>query len=176
MRKKIFSVLLLIFSLTALSGCKSKKELSKNERITINSSMIDSIKKVSDSIYVKPYFTSDFAIAEYYINKKDTTLTQLMRDKDSVIRQVIITKNKVRIYIAQYYGNGQLKQKYELDNFGQYNGYSKEYYENGFVKSSGIYKNGFHAGEWKNYNIKGIFVSIDKYNNNGQIENTIYFK
>ncbi|MEO5944744.1 MAG: hypothetical protein ABIP30_14940 [Ferruginibacter sp.] len=130
--------------------------------------MLDSIKRSADSIYAKEYFTRDFAEAIYFKNTKDTTLTQVMKDKDSIVRQVIITKNKKRLFYAQYYGNGQLIAKYNLDDFGQYDGYSEEYYQNGEVRSSGFYSNGFYIGKWKNTDSLGNYISTDEYNNDGR--------
>jgi antitoxin component YwqK of YwqJK toxin-antitoxin module len=157
----------LILMIAVLLSCQSGRVPDKH-RITVNISMLDSIRKVSDSIYTKPYYTRDFATAEYFMNKKDSILTQVMKDKDSVIRQVIITKNKLRIFTAQYYANGQLTAKYELDKFGQYDGYSEEFYEDGSVKRSGNYKSGFHTGEWKNYAENGKLSNTETYNESGQ--------
>ena len=164
----ICSVLLITF----LLSCQLKKQ-AVNSKITVSISMLDSIKKASDSIYTKPYFTRDFVNAEYFVNKKDSTVTQVMKDKDSVIRQVIITKNKIRLFTAQYYANGQLIAKYRLDNFGQYDGYCEEYYQDGHLMRSGIYKSGFHTGKWKNYSLKGDNISIDEYNSDGQLIKTL---
>ncbi|MEP6713232.1 MAG: hypothetical protein ABJA37_12480 [Ferruginibacter sp.] len=163
---RLFICCSVIFVFTT-TGCKPK-ETALHQKITIPVSMLDSIKKASDSNYVKPYFTHDFTRAEYYVNKKDSTLTQIMKDKDSVIRQVISTKNKIRIFTAQYFSNGQLVAKYQLDKFGQYEGYSEEYYESGYLKSTGVYKGGFHSGKWKNYDVAGKYISTDEYNGDGQ--------
>lgn len=164
---KIFFICLIMMTAVLLS-CQSGR-VSDKHRTTVNLSMLDSIRMASDSIYTKPYFTRDFANAEYFINKNDSTLSQIMRDKDSVIRQVIITKNKIRIYAAQYYANGQLTAKYELDEFGEYDGYSEEFYEDGRIKRSGNYKSGFHTGEWNNYNENGRMITTETYNENGQV-------
>ena len=163
----ISSVLLIV----SLLSCQSKEQSIKH-KVTVSLSMLDSIKKASDSIYTKPYFTRDFTTAEYFINKKDSTATQVMKDRDSVIKQIVITKNRKRLFTAQYYSDGQLMIKYNLDKFGQYDGYSEEYYEDGFLKRSGIYKSGLHYGKWKNYNTKGQPVSVDEYNTNGRVINT----
>ena len=161
-------LLCLLFSAGIILSCQSKVH-SEKYKITVDIAMLDSVKKQSDSTYIKPYFTRDFATAEYFINRKDTTLTQVMKDKNSVIRQVIITKNNIRIFTAQYYSNGQLMAKYVLDKFGQYDGYSEEFYEEGSIKSSGTYKSGFHSGEWKNYNIDGKLDSKNSYDANGKL-------
>lgn len=160
-----------VFTAGIMLGCKPEKGSEKN-RISVSTAMLDSIKKASDSAYIKPYFTRDFAAAEYFVNKKDTTLTQIMKDKDAVIRQIIITKYKVRIFSAQYYSNGQLMARYGFDKFGQFDGYSEEFHENGYVKSTGMYKSGFHSGQWKNFDETGKLVSKHNYNENGQLVST----
>ena len=151
----------------------NKKNKTAIQKSTVNNVMLDSIKKASDSIYTKPYFSRDFAKADYFKNTKDTTLTQVMRDKNDTIRQVIITKNKMRIFFAQYYSNGQLMAKYQLDNYGQYNGYCEEYFENSGVKTSGNYHSGFHTGSWKNFDKSGNHISTDEYNMDGQLIKSI---
>jgi antitoxin component YwqK of YwqJK toxin-antitoxin module len=163
--KNFFTCLILMTAV--LLSCQPGR-LPDKHRITVSLSMLDSIRKASDSTYKKPYFTRDFATAEYFMNKKNSTLTQVMKDKDSVMRQVIITKNKLRIFTAQYYANGQLTAKYELDRFGQYDGYSEEFYEDGRVKRSGNYKSGFHTGQWKNYTENGKLSNTETYNESGQ--------
>jgi len=161
----------IFFLIGILTSCGTVKEKS-HQKITADTALLDSVKKASDSAYSKPYYTRDFAMAEYLVNKKDSTTAQIMKDKDSVIQQVIITKNKNRIYFAQYYSNGQLMAKYSLDKFGQYDGYSEEYYESGIIKSSGMYRGGLHTGPWKNFDIRGKLVSTDTYNENGQLSST----
>ncbi len=157
-----------IFFLIIIVGCRQQTKPGTAKPKTVPFSMIDSIKNESDSTYSKPYFTRDFALAEYYFTKKDSTLIQIMKDKDSMVRQIIITKNKTRKFTAQYYPNGQLMAKYLLDNFGQFNGDAEEFYENGFIKASGVYKSGFHSGNWKIFDSTGNFISTDEYNSNGQ--------
>lgn len=130
--------------------------------------MLDSIKAKADTSYTKRYPRTDLATATYFINARDSTVTQVMKDNDDVIRQVIIEKNKIRIYFASFYPNGQMVAKYKFDNFGQYSDSSNEYYQNGFLKSEGVYKNGLHIGKWKNYDSTGKYVSTAEYNQNGQ--------
>jgi antitoxin component YwqK of YwqJK toxin-antitoxin module len=139
MRKKnsntVIQIIAAAFWTTGIfASCQSKKEMAAKHVLSTDIAMLDSLKQSSDSSYTKPYFTREFVTATYFVNKKDTSIVQVMKDKDSVIRQVITTKNKTRMFTAQYYSNGQLMAKYELDKFGQYNGYSEEYYESGFVK------------------------------------------
>ena len=142
-------------------------------KISADRHMLDSIEQHSDSTYIKPYYRNDFKDAYYYISKKDSTVTQVMKDKQAVIRQIIIQKNKKRIYAAQFFANGQLMYSYKFDNFGQYDGLSEEYYSTGIVRRKGIYKHGFRSGKWKNYDKDGSYTSADEYNDDGQQVRTI---
>ncbi len=76
--------------------------------------LIDSVKKVSDSSYTKPYYTGHFATAEYYLNSADSTIMQVMKDSSEHVRQVIIARNKRRLYFTQFYANGQLMASYHF--------------------------------------------------------------
>ena len=158
--------MLMIF--TAMPGCNTHE--SKTRKITIDQSFIDSIKTAADTSYGKTQYTSNFAWANYYGNRADSTLMQLMKGSDSLIKQVIVTRNNKRIYFAQYYDNGQLKGEYEFDEYGSNKGPSKEYFENGHVKEEGSYKAGFRTGEWKVYDSTGKTIETLKYDENGQVE------
>lgn len=150
-------------------GCKEKKTITA--QVAPGTAMLDSIRAAADTVYVKKYPRTDFATAEYFVSRKDSMLTQVMKDTAAVIRQIIITRNHTRIYFAQFYPNGQLGAKYKLGNFGQYNGAAEEYYENGALKRSGAYKGGFYSGSWKNFDTTGKLISTDIYDENGrQIE------
>ena len=151
-----------------LLPCRQPKKAGSKNQVSVNQSLLDSLKKESDSIYSKPYFASGFTRAEYIVNKKDSSITQVMKDSSGMIRQVVIIKNKQRIYTAQYYANGQLKGSYALDKFGQYNGAAEEYFENGFVREGGYYRGGLRTGIWKMYDSAGRYTSSTEYDKNGQ--------
>jgi hypothetical protein len=61
------------------------------------------IKQHSDSNYIKPYKRTDFVTAAFYINKKESSVCQIMKDSANCIRQVIIEKNGSRSFFTQYY-------------------------------------------------------------------------
>jgi antitoxin component YwqK of YwqJK toxin-antitoxin module len=136
---------------------------------TLNRAWLDSIIKTGDSSYTKPYKRTDFVTATFYVNKKDSVICQVMKDSADSIRQVIIAKNDLRSFFAQYYANGVLQADLPLDEFGQHHGKATFYYENGNVQSSGFFNHGLKSGEWKVYDEKGKLTSTDKYDNNGQL-------
>lgn len=166
---KNFITFVFFVNVCFLFGCQHR-QTTQQPKLTVDITMLDSIRDHSDSTYTKPYKRTDFVTAEYFISKKDSTITQVMKDSAKHIRQVVIEKNKRRIYIAEFYSNGQLMFKNELDDYGQFNGESKEFYETGILKRAGVYKSGFHIGKWKNYNEEGNYVSTEEYNENGQAE------
>lgn len=165
--------LLILASLACLYACKNTVSNTQPKWEKLSSSFLDSIKQNSDSTYSKPYFTRDFATAIYFVNHLDSTVAQVMKDRDSVIRQVIVTKGKTRVFSARYYGNGQLIEKVLMDKFGQAEGPAKEFFQNGEVRRVGNYRSGLHEGKWKNFDSTGRYVGTDIYNAEGQIVQTI---
>ncbi len=161
---KIISLLIIIF-VFFITGCGHQ---NVKDKILANS-FIDSIIKKSDSSYQKAYYRSDFVTAQYYVNKKDSTLCQLMKDSAGHIRQVIITKKDTRVFYGSYYKNGQIQAVLPLDAFGQYHGTGKFYYEDGSLQSTGNYTHGFKTGAWKVYDKKGKETVTDNFDQNGNL-------
>ena len=157
-------LILLIPVLIFLFSCKQNDSVKNLDRV-----WLDSIIKNSDSSYEKPDYRTDFVTASYYINKKDSTVCQIMKDSAGIIRQVIIAKKDVRIFFGAYYKNGQLQANLPLDEFGQYHGTGKFFYEDGNLQSTGTYSHGFKTGEWIVYDEKGKLTATDSYDNNGNI-------
>jgi len=151
-------------------GCNVKNSC---QRITVDNGLLDSVKKKMDTSYSKAYRSQEFATAEYYINEKDSTVCQLMRDTANQIRQVIIAKKEKKIFTAEYYANGQLKARLPFDNSGNLNGEGEFYFETGCVKSKGVFHNGLYYGQWENYDQSGKHVSTDQYDINGQLIKTL---
>lgn len=169
MKKKIPLLILtpLVFSCTMQTG--KTKTISEK----IDNLWLDSLIKQSDSNYTKPYKRTDFVTATFYINKKDSSVCQVMKDSASAVRQIIISKKDVRTFFAQYYSNGQLQAHLTLDEFGQYNGAATNYYINGSIQSNGNYLHGLKQSQWKNFNEKGNLISLEEYDTNGQLFKTI---
>ena len=166
---RLIYLLIIFLSICSCSDNKTRKEIIK-----LDTHWLDSIKKKSDTSWIKPYRNEEFVSAEYYVDKKDSIVTQLMKDSAGAIRQINIAKyDRVRLFFAEYFSNGQLKAELPLNKQGQYDGPGKIYYEDGTIKSSGSYRNGFYYGEWKNYNHKGKLISTDVYDQNGQLKKTI---
>ncbi len=161
-------LLIIIANGIFLFGCASKDNAS-HKLVSVNHQWLDSIRQSGDTSYVKKYGTLKFANAEYFINRKDAIICQVMKDSSDSVRQIIITKNSRRNYFAEYYPNGQLIAQLPLDSFGQYHGSSKYYYQNGIIESVGDYKNGLKTGIWNNYDASGKLNSISEYDANGRV-------
>jgi antitoxin component YwqK of YwqJK toxin-antitoxin module len=154
-----------------LFSCIEQNTNSKlTAKKTISQHWLDSvIKQHSDSNYIKPYKRTDFVTATFYINKKGSSVCQIMKDSTNSIRQVIIEKNGTRSFFTQYYANGQLQADLPLDEFGQYNGTATYYNTDGIVESNGQYIHGLKTGEWKIFNTDGKLILIADYDTSGQI-------
>ena len=160
-----------MFSAAITTSCTEQTRKKQVALKTINATLLDSIKKNSDSTYSKKYRTVDFATADYYLFHKDSSLCQIMKDTANRIRQILISRKNTRAYFAQYFANGQLIADVKLDNFGQPDGFATYYFENGGIKSTGQYNHGLAAGEWKEFNEKNNAMSIIKYDSNGVRKN-----
>lgn len=160
--KKGFSIVTLVIF---IFSCSNKNSHIKK----LDTAWLDSIIKNSDSTYSKPYFRTDFVTATYYVNKKDSTVCQVMKDSAQTVRQIIIVKNNIRTYFAPYYDNGQLQSDIKLDEAGLYHGSLTNYYRNGFIENTGEYVHGLKTGAFKNYDSTGKLISTDNYNKSGEI-------
>jgi antitoxin component YwqK of YwqJK toxin-antitoxin module len=149
-----------------LLSCSSRKPA---EFVSVDKHWLDSIEKKSDTNYVKKYRNEDFVTAQYFINRKDSTVSQIMKDSAGHIRQIIITRKNNRIFTSSYYPNGQLMVQVSFDGYGKFHGPAKYYYENGHLRMEGNYVHGLFSGEWTNYDENGDLASTDQYDENGQL-------
>lgn len=163
--KLFFSFIVL---LVIAFGCKDHNNHLKK----VDKNWLDAVIKNSDSSYKKTYYRSDFVKAYYYINRKDSSVCQVMKDSAESIRQIIMVKKNIRTYYAQYYPNGQLMAELPLDDFGQYHGKAIYYFSNEGIQSSGEYKHGLKTGPWRSYNESGKLVSIETFDENGKLIST----
>lgn len=166
------SIALLILAVFVTAGCNDS---SSNEPFIdnkLNKAWLNKIINKSDSSYTKPYYRSDFVTATYHINKKDSLLTQVMKDSAGNVKQVMIEKNKVRSFFAQYYINGQVMAILPVGKNGRFEGDAVFYCPAGKIKSKGKYVDGFYSGVWELYDEAGKLTVKETYDNNGQLINT----
>lgn len=165
-------IIIVISILLVAAGCKEKSNKQPFAGNKLNKSWLQDIISDSDSSYSKRYFRRDFATASYYINKSNSTLTQVMRDSLQQVRQVIMEKKEVRTFYAQFYPNGQVVAIVSLDAQGQYDGEATVFYPDGQVKSKGRYLHGLYNGVWETYNEQGRLILKEEFGNNGQLLKT----
>lgn len=155
-----------------LLNCKQRDNAANSISERLDTAWLAGIIKNSDSSYTKSYYRTDFVTASYYINKKDSTLCQVMRDSLERVRQIITTKNDIRTFYAQYYTNGHIQAVLPLDKVGKYHGNATVFYQDGTIKSEGKYEHGLYNGEWKNYDETGKLITKEEYDSNGQLIKT----
>lgn len=163
--KLFFSIIVLVLF---AFGCKQQN----NHLRKIDKNWLDAVIKSSDSSYEKLYYRSDFVTAGYYINSKDSSVCQVMKDSAGSIRQIIMVKRNIRTYYAQYYPNGQLIAELPLDEYGQYHGNATYYFMNDEIQSMGEYIHGIKTGKWRNYTENGKLLSIEDFDEGGRLIST----
>lgn len=163
-------LLLIVFICLFISSCASNEKKTQQPLTGVNYHLLDSIKGLADTTYAKKYGTIKFANAVYFINRKDSTVCQVMKDTADSIRQIIVTQKGKRSYFEEYYPNGQQVAFFQFDSLGQYNDSAKYFYENGLLESAGQYKNGFKTGSWLNYNAQGMLISTNEYDSNDYVK------
>lgn len=162
-------IYLQVLFIVILYSCNTNNKVATGS-MKVNYKMIDSIKKGSDTSWSKKYRSLDFFTADYFVTKKDSIVTQIMKDSSGNVRQIISAKyDKIRLFFGQYYANGNVQANLPLDESGQFHGAGSFYYEDGSLQSSGNYTHGFKSGEWKVYDEKGKVTATDSYDNNGNI-------
>ncbi len=142
-----------------MAACKHKQRLiGKLDKV-----WLDSIIHASDSNYAKPYYRTDFVTAVYYLNRKDSTICQIMKDSSDRIRQVTIMNKGRRTFFGEYFKNGNIQALIPLDEFGQYNGQAIYYYETGIIQSQGQFLHGVRVGTWQYFTPAGKLEKKESY-------------
>lgn len=59
-------------------------------------------------------------------------------------------------FVEEFFGNGKLKSRYQIDKGNRSSGLFEEYYESGKIKESGKIENGFKVGWWEEYDPSGF--------------------
>ena len=165
--KRFFGILALMYICAA--GCKQTANSGPLVENKFNALWLQKIINNADTSYSKPYFGNDFVTASYYINRKDSTLCQVMRDSSKKVRQIIIVRKGIRTFYSQFYRNGQAIAILPLNKQGRFDGDAILFYADGAIKSKGKYYDGLYNGVWKIYNEKGKLISKEEYDNNGQL-------
>jgi antitoxin component YwqK of YwqJK toxin-antitoxin module len=153
-----------LIGLLCLLSCNTKQH-----KITVSKSLLDSIKNVCDTNYTKRYRTDDFSKAVYFIKRKDSIVYQIMYNKDSSITQILGARKGIKILEQNFYNNGQLIATLQFDTIGKKTGVGIYYYQNAVIQRIGNFKDGFAVGNWKEFDEKGSLKNILNYDSNGVI-------
>jgi antitoxin component YwqK of YwqJK toxin-antitoxin module len=160
----------LAISLILASSCKQSK-LSSIEVIKFNPKIIDSLKQASDTSYTEIIGRSDFYTADYYISKRDSITTKILKDSLGHVVAVNKSKNRQTLFAAEYYTNGQLIGQTKFIS-GKIDGPALYYYANGRTRSIGQWHDFKQSGTWKDYDEQGRLEKITHYNDDGKIIKT----
>ncbi|HRO47452.1 hypothetical protein [Agriterribacter sp.] len=136
----------------------------------------DSIRQNSDTGFTRIIGAGEFYSAEQYYSRGDSIVSKIMKDTAGNITGFVQFRKNIRTAYAEYYANGQLKGKLLLDSLGRFEGPATYYYEDGSIRSEGVYNLGFFWGKWNNYAPGGALVSTDEYDTNGQLIHTVTTK
>ena len=97
----------------------------------------------------------------YYVNKADGLATKIIRNKTGQIVAMAQSRKGVKIFISEYYPNGQQMGDIPLTTDGKMTGVATFYYANGKVRCTGRLQDGVSVGEWRYYDGDGNLVKKD---------------
>jgi hypothetical protein len=149
-------------------GCKSTVNHLPGGINKIDMAFFDSVRHNSDTGFTRIIGAGEFYSAEQYYTG-DSIVSKIMKDTAGRITAFVQFHKNTRTAYAEYYSNGQLKAKLLPDSQGRFDGRATYYYEDGRIKSEGVYDKGLFSGTWKNYSVEGVLVSTDEYDANGQL-------
>jgi len=114
-------------------------------------------RMISKSIVIKQDTPArkDFYYESDYLIKEEGITTQILKDSAGRIVGILQRRDSIRIFVSEYYPNGQEKGDVPLNSGGKISGVATYYYANGKVRIVGRLQDGIHVGEWKYYNEDG---------------------
>jgi len=132
----------------------------------IKGNLINIFKYVNDSLVVDSKETKKLDVkTEYYPNGVIKKQGSFKNDiPEGVMREY---SPEGKIINSKIYSNGIVIAEGIVDEKGLYQGYWKEFYESGNIKSEGEYFNGKRKGNWKFYYEDGSIEQIGSYNYKG---------
>lgn len=157
-----------------LFSCK-QRESSAVEIIKFDNKLIDTLKKISDTTYSTFIGSHDFYSADFYVIKKNSTITKILKDSLGRVVGLNKSKNGMTTFAAEYYPNGQLMGKIQF-NSGTIDGPAVYYYSDGRIKSIGLWHDFAQVGVWKSYKENGELQTIINYDSSGKIIMTAVVK
>ena len=170
MKKQLLQIL--IIATTIIISCR-ENETSRIEIIKIETEEITEITQSveNDSIFIEYPKRKDFWSIEHYLIQPDK---ENLIFKDSIGNVVGLIKriNGKNYEGGEYYPNGQLIGKINYSEPGVIDGKATYYYEDGRVRTEGIWEAMNRIGKWKNYDKNGKLISIELYDQTGKMIET----
>ena len=161
--------ILLCFVITLFS-CK-QRETSAIEITKFDKKLIDTLKTTSDTIYSSFIGRHDFYTADFYAIKKDSIVTQILKDSLGNVVGLNKSKNGIVLFAAEYYPNGQIIGETQFKP-GTHDGPATYFYPDGRISSKGQWHNYAQVGVWKEYKENGNLVATIYYDSSGKIIKT----
>jgi antitoxin component YwqK of YwqJK toxin-antitoxin module len=153
-----------------LFSCK-QREISAIEIMKFDDRLIDTLKKTSDTTYSNFIGRHDFYTADFYVIKKDSVITKILKDSVGNVVGLNRSKNGIVFFAAEYYPNGQIIGKTQF-KLGTVDGPATYYYSDGRIKSKGQWHDYAQVGIWKDYKENGELQATIYYDTNGKIIKT----
>ena len=166
MNKHLLSGLLVI----TLFSCH-RSTSSDIEVIRFDTRIIDTLKQRSDTTYTEVKGRKDYYTIDHYINRKNNTTAQILKDSLGHVVGFNESKNGEMLFSGEYYKNGQLMGKTQFVA-GKVDGQATYYYPDGRIRSVGQWRDYRQTGIWKNYNEQGTLEKIIYYDENGNVAKT----
>jgi antitoxin component YwqK of YwqJK toxin-antitoxin module len=94
----------------------------------------------------------------YYWSKADGIYTKILRNKTGQIIAIVQNRNHVKLFVCEYYPNGQQMGDVPLTRDGKITGEATFYYATGKLRCTGRLRDGISVGEWKYYDGDGNLV------------------
>lgn len=158
--RRIFSLYIFFITCTALASC-NQVERSEIEIKKFGKNKIDSLARVSDTVFTEFVGRHDFYTIDHYLVKKDSIEAKVFRDSLGKVVAYNYAINGKMEFVAEYYPNGQIIGDLQLDGSGT--GPVTYYYPDGRIRSKGRFKNHNQTGTWKEYNEDGTLKDVDHY-------------
>jgi antitoxin component YwqK of YwqJK toxin-antitoxin module len=170
MQTKLFILTYYILSFLLL-GC-TQTEISEIEKVLLDKTAIAKITNPenSDSTYVEFPKTKSLWSIEHYIIKPNKE-NIIYKDSTGIILAYFKRIDGKNYSGGEFYNNGQIMGKLSYSEPGIIDGEVKYYFENGRIRSKGLWKNNEQVGIWKNYNKNGQLISTETYDENGKMIN-----
>lgn len=165
------SVRLILYCLIIILVSCRQWETSAIEIIKFDNKLIDTLKATSDTTYSTFIGRHDCYSADFYVLKKDSFITKILKDPLGNVVGLNKSKNGVIVFAAEYYSNGQQIGKTQFKP-GTIDGPAIYFYSDGRIKSKGQWHDYAKVGIWKNYKENGELQATIYYDSSGNIIKT----